>query len=88
MTPASLELVCREVVELVTEYLGGTLSATERARFDEHLATCPPCTAYLAQMRTTIELAGEVGAAPGPGDQEIAEQLGDLFKRWHGKRGS
>ena len=80
------ELVCREVVELVTEYLGGTLSPADRARFDAHLATCPPCTAYLAQVRATIELAGEVGAARAADDDDIARQLGDLFTRWHDKR--
>jgi anti-sigma factor RsiW len=86
MESNALELVCREVVELVTEYLGGTLPARDRERFDQHLATCPPCTAYLAQVKTTLELAAEVGAARVPADDEVAEQLGDMFRRWHGKR--
>ena len=86
MESKPVELVCREVVELVTEYLSGTLSAADRVRFDEHLATCPPCTAYLAQVRTTIELAAEVGATRGPDDGEVAKRLGDLFRRWHDKR--
>ena len=61
MTSESIELVCKEVVELVSDYLGGTLPPADRARFDEHLATCPPCTAYLAQVRTTLDLAAELG---------------------------
>jgi anti-sigma factor RsiW len=73
-------------VELVTEYLGGTLAAPERERFDRHLATCPPCTAYLAQVRTTLELAAELGSAPAPADDDVARQLGDMFRRWHGDR--
>jgi anti-sigma factor RsiW len=81
-----IELVCQEVVELVTEYLAGTLPDTEKARFDQHLSTCPPCTAYLAQMRTTLSLAAELGPASAPSDDEVAEQLGDLFRRWHDKR--
>jgi anti-sigma factor RsiW len=86
MTSNAIELVCREVVELVTEYLGGTLSPADRTRFDQHLATCPPCTAYLAQVKTTLELAAELGsAAPAPGD-EVAQQLGDMFRRWHGEQ--
>jgi anti-sigma factor RsiW len=83
MTAEATELVCREVVELVTEYLGGTLSAEARARFDEHLASCPPCTAYLAQVRTTLELAAELGASPQPPDEPVAARLGELFRRWH-----
>jgi anti-sigma factor RsiW len=45
MNANAIELVCKEIVELVTEYLGGTLAAQDRVRFDQHLATCPPCTA-------------------------------------------
>jgi len=86
MDSNAIELVCQEVVELVTEYLGDTLPAPDRARFDQHLATCPPCTAYLAQMKTTLELAAQLGSTSAPADDEVAEQLGDLFRRWHGKR--
>jgi anti-sigma factor RsiW len=81
-----IELVCREVVELVTEYLGGTLPPHDRSRFEQHLATCPPCTAYLAQVRTTLELAAELGSGGTPPDGEVARQLGDMFRRWHGQR--
>jgi anti-sigma factor RsiW len=52
------DLSCQELVELVTDYLEGALAPDERARFDAHLAECPGCDRYLAQMRTTIQLAG------------------------------
>ena len=45
------ELVCIEVVELVTDYLEGALSRRDTRRFDRHLAGCAHCTEYLAQMR-------------------------------------
>jgi anti-sigma factor RsiW len=51
------DLSCQELVELVTDYLEGTLPPEERARFDAHLAECPGCDRYLEQMRATIELA-------------------------------
>ncbi len=86
MDSDAIELVCREVVELVTEYLGGTLPAPDRERFDRHLATCPPCTAYLAQVRTTLDLAAELGSARGSADGELATELADIFRRWHAKR--
>ena len=86
MESNALELVCREVVELVTEYLGGTLPSEERERFDAHLATCPPCTAYLEQVRTTLELATELGSTGSPADDEVAQHLGDMFRDWHGQR--
>ena len=52
------DLVCRQAVELVTDYLEGSLSARARRRFEAHLAACPHCTEYLAQMRQTISLTG------------------------------
>jgi anti-sigma factor RsiW len=51
------DLVCQQGVELVTAYLEGTLTAVGGRRFESHLAGCPHCTEYLAQMRKTIELA-------------------------------
>jgi len=86
MDSNAIELVCQEVVELLTEYLGGTLPARDRDRFDQHLATCPPCTAYMAQVKTTLALAAELGAPTAPTDEKIAEELGDMFRRWHAKR--
>jgi len=51
-------LTCRELVELVTDYLAGSLSGRDRARFDAHIAGCVNCTAYLEQFRETIRLTG------------------------------
>ena len=85
--PEEIELVCREVVELVTDYLGDRLTARDRRRFEEHLTGCPPCTAYLAQVKTTIELAAELGAADRRVGAGVAEQLGEMFRRWHHGRG-
>jgi anti-sigma factor RsiW len=47
-------LTCREVVELLSDYLDGGLPRGERARVQAHLATCPECLAYLEQLRATI----------------------------------
>ncbi len=73
-------LVCQEVVELVTEYLEGTMSARDRARFEAHIADCPNCTRYLAQMRRTLDVLGRIEAehvAP-----EAMEELLALYRRW------
>ncbi len=48
------DIVCQEFVEEVTNYLEGKLSEAEERWTDEHLAQCPHCRAYLAQMRSTI----------------------------------
>ena len=49
---------CKELVEAITAYLDGTLPDGDRRRFDDHLAVCPHCTEYLAQMRRTIVRLG------------------------------
>jgi predicted anti-sigma-YlaC factor YlaD len=48
---------CRELVELVTDYLDGVLPPEESRRMDEHMKLCGPCVAYVEQMRTTARLA-------------------------------
>jgi anti-sigma factor RsiW len=58
MRTGAHELTCKELVELVTEYLEGAMTAATRAAFEEHLAACEGCTNYLQQMRRTIELTG------------------------------
>jgi anti-sigma factor RsiW len=74
------ELVCQQVVELVTNYLDGALSAADRRRFDQHLAGCPHCTEYLAQMRETIRLAGRL--TPEDLTPDMRSDLTDLYRRW------
>jgi len=73
-------LTCREMVELVTEYLEGTMPARERAIFEAHLSVCPGCTAYLEQMRQTIGLLGKLT------EETIAPQARDellkVFRDW------
>ena len=52
------EMTCRELVELVTDYLEGGLPAGERALLEAHLAECGHCVEYVAQMRRTIDTLG------------------------------
>jgi anti-sigma factor RsiW len=47
------EVACRQVVELVTDYLDGDLPEPLRAAVERHLALCPPCVTYVEQMRVT-----------------------------------
>jgi len=74
------ELSCKEVVELVNDYLGGHMSAPDRARFEQHLAECDGCTTYLQQMTTTIALSGRLGEDSLPDD--VKRDLLDAFRRW------
>ena len=55
-----MKMSCKELVELVTDYLEEKLSATDKVRFEQHLSTCSGCTTYLEQMRQTIRMMGHL----------------------------
>lgn len=74
------ELSCRELVELVTDYMEGTLATRERRRFDSHISGCPHCTAYLDQMRATIDSLGELREEAI--DSEARRELLEAFRGW------
>jgi len=77
---ASNEMSCQELVELVTGYLEAALPEADRRRFEEHLAECPPCRAYLGQMRQTI---GALGRLPRESISDDAKRgLLDVFRDW------
>ncbi|MBK9710328.1 MAG: zf-HC2 domain-containing protein [Kouleothrix sp.] len=80
----SNELTCRELVEIVTEYLEGAMPPQERARFDEHLVICDGCRGYLDQMRTTIAVLGRLPVEQVP--PEAQRDLLAAFRSW--KRGA
>ena len=73
-------LTCQELVELVTEYFDGALSTADRARFEEHIMTCPPCRAHLDQMRRTVDVVGHVPASSLSSEAE--EALLAAFRDW------
>ena len=74
------QLSCRELVELVTDYLEDALPAEERARFEEHIGGCSGCKTYLEQIRQTIETLGRL---PEDGLTPDAERtLLEAFRGW------
>jgi anti-sigma factor RsiW len=74
------EMTCRELVQVVTDYLEGTLRAEDRARLEAHLAECPYCEEYVAQMRRTVRALGELPAEPIEPAQR--ERLLEAFRGW------
>jgi anti-sigma factor RsiW len=77
-SPAGLP--CQQVVEMVTDYLEGALSPADRRRLEHHLAACPHCTEYLAQIRETIRLAGRI--TPEDLTPQMRTEFTDLYRRW------
>lgn len=73
---------CRELVELVTDYLEGALPPADRERLEAHLAGCEGCTTYLEQFRITIRLTGMLA------EQQVSPDarslLTGVFRAWRG----
>jgi anti-sigma factor RsiW len=78
----SEDLTCRELVELVTEYLDGTLAPGERDRFEQHVILCDGCAFHLDQMRTTIAVTGSL--TEDSVTSEAQESLLRVFRNWKG----
>ena len=55
-------LSCREIVELVTDYLEGDLDADTSTALEAHLDLCPGCARYVEQIRETVATLGDVSA--------------------------
>lgn len=80
MTDVAEPITCKELVELVTDYLEGTLPPEDVVRFEEHLQICPYCVTYLEQIRETVRLSGalrEEQLEPSARDELLA-----AFRDW------
>jgi hypothetical protein len=68
-------MTCRELVELVTDYLEGRLGDATREQLEAHIAGCDNCTIYIEQMRLTLRALGHIPEetiAPAARDELIA----------------
>jgi anti-sigma factor RsiW len=74
------DLVCQQAIELLTDYLEGSLSRRQRLRLERHLRACPNCSNYLEQIRLTVQLTGDI--APEELAPEAVDDLTQLYRRW------
>ena len=80
MSVETQPLTCRELVELVTDYLEDALDPVTRSRFEAHIEQCAGCTAYLRQLRQTIRVVGALTPADLSPDAE--RTLMHAFRDW------
>lgn len=65
-------MTCRDLVELVTDYLEAALSPAARRRFEAHVARCPDCTVYVDQMRIVRDMLGSLKPAQAANERRRA----------------
>ena len=73
-------LGCPELVELVTDYFEGALSARDERRVDAHLAACDGCEIYVEQLRAVHAQLGRLTPQDLPPQTEQA--LRHIFQDW------
>ncbi len=71
---------CKELVELMTEYLENSLPLGEEAQFQAHRAVCPGCRTCLEQMRQTVHAGGHLTEESA--DATTRYKLLELFRNW------
>jgi len=74
------DMSCKELVELVTDYLEGSLSPADLRRFDLHIAKCDWCKIYIEQIRLTIKAAGKLSEDSIP--PRVQNELLAVFRDW------
>ena len=69
-------MTCKELIDILVDYVSEELEPEKQAEFDDHLAICPPCIVYIKTYRATIRIGKE--AMRPPSEQvplEIPESL-------------
>ena len=79
------ELTCREMVELMSDYLEGALADGDRSLFEQHLVLCEGCSGYLGQMRWTVRLAAALRDRSL--DPPVPDRLLQAFRAWRARGG-
>ena len=73
-------MTCRQVVQLLNDYLEGTLPAIDRQRVEAHLAGCDACTTFLAQLRTSRRIVARLAEEEIPA--AVRQDLMAAFRNW------
>lgn len=77
---AGTPVTCREVLDLLTDYLESALSGPLRERVERHLADCDGCERHLDQLRATIGALG--GLAEDDVAPDVRDRLLAAFRSW------
>jgi anti-sigma factor RsiW len=79
-------MTCRELAEILFDYIQGELDAELCRHIDQHLLGCSPCTTYVETYRITIQLTRKLPQAPLP--PELAERLQRAMREVHKREDS
>jgi len=55
-------MTCQELADFIIDYVDGKLPGVQLETFEQHLAKCPSCIAYLKSYRTTKMVLDDLGS--------------------------
>ena len=70
---------CREMFARLSEYLDGELDPEICSGIETHMGDCPPCEAFLASLRRTVELTRELPSHELP--EGLARELIESYRK-------
>ncbi len=53
-------ITCRELAELLSDFVAGQLPPDCREHVEQHLGRCPSCVAYLEGYRLTVQMTRQL----------------------------
>jgi anti-sigma factor RsiW len=70
-------LTCHEVIDFLSDYLDSALAPQTASAFEEHLAICPDCVAYLENFRATLRAsrAALIAQADAPIPEDLVQAI-------------
>lgn len=74
------KIMCQQMVELLSDFIEGTLPNKTHKRVAAHLAMCAACPAYVEQLRATIALTGRLREEDI--EPHMMDELLDVFRTW------
>jgi len=70
---------CREILELLSDYIDGDCAPPVRALVESHLADCANCLAFLNTLKKSVEMTRELSCDEIP--DEVRLRLHRLLQR-------
>ncbi len=79
-----MRVTCREVAELLIDYIDGELPEMKMITLQQHICACAPCMVYLHTYHTTIEMTHALPDEPLP--PEFEARLRGVLEGWQGEK--
>jgi hypothetical protein len=83
---ATKSVTCEECIEVLVDYVDGTMDAVTLEAFEAHFADCGPCVDFLKTYRATISVSARM-FADEPIPEPVSQRLRSFLReKCHGKK--